>query len=86
MKVSPVVSHIVTRFNYTPLYKKAYIAMTKEVEKGYGNWEKSYNELPQYLITLQKYVLGTVAVMDTLPTYTQDGTYVNGNRMFHRLS
>lgn len=84
LNVSTIISHIVTRFNHTPSYKKAWIARNKIVEQVYWNWEKSYNKIPQYLVALQQYVSGMVAIMKTLPTYTQGGTYVR-SRIFHQL-
>ena len=37
VKVSIITSHIVTRYNYTPSYKKVWIAMTKVVEQVFDN-------------------------------------------------
>lgn len=85
VKVSIIISHIVTRYNYTPSYKKAWIARTKAVEKVYGNWEDSYKELPRYLTSLKTYAPGTVAILETLPAGGPDGTLVGGNRIFNRL-
>ncbi|CAK8530304.1 unnamed protein product [Lathyrus sativus] len=85
VKVSTIISHIVARFNYTPSYRKAWIGRIKVVEHVYGNWERSYNQLPQYLLALQKYVPGTVVILESLPTYTPEGTCVDGSRIFSRL-
>ena len=49
MKVSIIISHIRITYNYTPSYKKAWIARTKAVEQVFGNWEDSYKELPRFL-------------------------------------
>ncbi|KAI5448200.1 hypothetical protein KIW84_015573 [Lathyrus oleraceus] len=72
-------------YNYTPSYKKAWIASTKAVEQIFGNWEDSYKELPWFLWALKTYVPRTVAIMETLPAIMSDGTCVTGNRIFHRL-
>lgn len=85
VKVSIIISHIVTRYNYTPSYKKAWITRTKAVEKVYGNWEDSYKELPRYLTALKTYAPDTVAILETLPAGGPDGTLVGGNRIFNRL-
>ncbi|KAI5391380.1 hypothetical protein KIW84_076257 [Lathyrus oleraceus] len=47
--------------------------------------EDSYKELPRFLWALKTYVPRTVAIMETLPAMTPDGTYVTCNRIFHRL-
>ncbi|CAK8577466.1 unnamed protein product [Lathyrus sativus] len=85
VKVSTIISHVVARFNYTPTYMKAWIGKIKAFEHVYGNWEKSYNQLPQYLLALQKYVPGTVVILESLLAYTPEGTCVDGSRIFSRL-
>ena len=85
IKVSVCINEIVSFFKYTPSYKKAWIARNKAIEQVFGNWEKSYNELPNYLLALKKFVPGTVVEMQTLPVYTDDGTIIAGKQIFHRL-
>lgn len=85
MQVRIIISHIVTRYNYTLSYKKVWIARTKVVERVYGNWEDSYKELPKYIVALKSYALRTVTILETLPTYTTDRTCISGNRIFHRF-
>ncbi|KAI5405810.1 hypothetical protein KIW84_052539 [Lathyrus oleraceus] len=72
-------------YEYTPSYRKAWIARTKVVEKVFGNWEESYKQLPKYLLALKQYAPGTIVKLETLPAYTSDGTCAVGNRIFHRL-
>ncbi|XP_050876247.1 uncharacterized protein LOC127079941 [Lathyrus oleraceus] len=84
-KVSICIKHIVSIFKFTPSYRKAWIARNKAIEQVYGNWENSYNELPRYLLALQKFVPGMVVEMQALPIYTNDDTIVAGQVMFHRL-
>ena len=43
-----IISHIRKEYEYTPSYRKAWIARTKAVEKVFGNWEESYKQLPKY--------------------------------------
>lgn len=83
VKVSIIISHIVTRYNYTSSYKKEWITRTKIVEWVYRNWENSYKELPQYFIALNRYASRTIAIMETLTPYTSDITCVSGNRILH---
>ncbi|CAK8570739.1 unnamed protein product [Lathyrus sativus] len=85
VKVSKIISHVVAQFNYTLSYRKAWIARIKAVEHVYGNWEKSYNQLPHYLLALQKYVFSTIVILEKLPTYTLDGTCVDGSKILSRL-
>lgn len=43
VKVSIIISNIVTRFNYTTSYMKKWITRIKTVGHVYINWKKSYN-------------------------------------------
>lgn len=61
------------------------MVMNKEIEQVKGNWEASYSELPQYLLAMKKYFLGTMVVIETLLTYTNDETSLYGNKIFHQL-
>lgn len=84
-KVSSCVNLIVLEYKFTPSYRKTWITRNKAIEKVYGNWEGSYNELPHYLMTLKKFVPTTMVEMQTLPAYTDDGATVNGKQIFRRL-
>ncbi|XP_058749008.1 uncharacterized protein LOC131621962 [Vicia villosa] len=85
LKVRTIISHITKVYNYTPSYRKAWLAKTKAIEQVYGNWEESYKELPRYLNALCTYAPGTVYEMETLPAYAPNGTLVSGNGIFRRL-
>ncbi|XP_058746800.1 uncharacterized protein LOC131619750 [Vicia villosa] len=85
LKVKTIISYNVTTYNYTPSYRKVWIAKTKVIEIVYGNWEESYKTLPRYLTALQTYAPDTVAILETLPAHAPDGTRVQGNGIFHRL-
>nr|XP_004499725.1 uncharacterized protein LOC101499490 [Cicer arietinum] len=50
IKVKVIIAHIRERCNYTITYKKAWMAKNKATETIYGNWEKSYNDLPRYAL------------------------------------
>ncbi|KAI5404593.1 hypothetical protein KIW84_051666 [Lathyrus oleraceus] len=54
LKVSTIISHIVSQYKYTPSYRKTWIARTKAIGKVYGNWEESYKQLPKYLLALKQ--------------------------------
>lgn len=79
-----IITHIIFVYNYTPSYRKTWLAKTKAIELVYGNWEESYKELPRYLV-VHTYAPGTVSIMETVSAYSQDGTCVHGNGIFHRL-
>lgn len=83
LKASTIISHIMTRFNYTPSYRKAWIERTKVVERVCGSWEDSYKELLKFLLALKCYAPGTVVNLETLPTFTPDRHCVAGNSIFH---
>ncbi|XP_058760996.1 uncharacterized protein LOC131634328 [Vicia villosa] len=85
LKVKTIISHIVATYNYTPSYRKAWLAKTKVIEVVYGNWEDSYKRLPHFLYALQLYAPGTVTILETLPAQSPDGTSLQGNVIFHRL-
>ncbi|XP_058734136.1 uncharacterized protein LOC131605848 [Vicia villosa] len=85
LKVKTIISHIVATYNYTPSYRKAWLAKTKAIEIVYGNWEDSYKRLPRILYALQIYAPGTVTILETLPAQSPDGTCLLGNVIFHRL-
>ncbi|XP_058783004.1 uncharacterized protein LOC131657649 [Vicia villosa] len=85
LKVKMIISHIVATYNYTPSYRKVWLAKTKAIEIMYGNWEDSYKRLPHFLYALQIYAPGTVTILETLPAQSPDGTSLQGNVIFHRL-
>ncbi|XP_058753389.1 uncharacterized protein LOC131626586 [Vicia villosa] len=85
LKVKTIISHIVATYNYTPSYRKAWLAKTKAIKIVYGNWEDSYKRLPRFLYALQIYAPGTVTILETLPAQSPDGTCLQGNVIFHRL-
>ncbi|XP_058769110.1 uncharacterized protein LOC131642979 [Vicia villosa] len=85
LKVKTIISHCIYVFKYRPSYRKAWLAKQKAIEIVYSNWEESYDKLPRYMAALQLYSLGTITILETLPTQSQDGTPLEGNGIFHRL-
>ncbi|XP_050897788.1 uncharacterized protein LOC127104655 [Lathyrus oleraceus] len=83
IKVSVCISKIVSEYNFTPSYRKTWIARNKVIEQVYDNWENSYKEIPHYLLALKIFVPSTVVEMETLPIYTDEGTLVEGKHIFH---
>jgi hypothetical protein len=78
IKPSMIIAHIRERFNYTITYRKAWMAKNKAIESIYGNWEKSFEELPQWLMVMKNSNPGTIVDLKTIPN--PDGT-----TKFHRL-
>ncbi|XP_016690573.1 uncharacterized protein [Gossypium hirsutum] len=82
--VSDLIVEIRTRYGYCVSYRKAWNGKQKAIAELYGDWDKSYNDLPNLLAAMQQYVPGTVVELQTLPAY--DGNrLVEGKRVFHRL-
>nr|XP_027190511.1 uncharacterized protein LOC113786681 [Cicer arietinum] len=77
IKVKVIIAHIRERYNYTITYRKAWMAKNKAIETIYGNWEKSYNDLPRWLLTMQKFIPGTIVEMEVSVAYP-DNTLLQG--------
>nr|XP_004515453.1 uncharacterized protein LOC101505981 [Cicer arietinum] len=84
IKVKVIVAQIRVLHNYTFSYKKAWMGKNKVIEQIYGNWEESYNQLPQRLLVMKTFAPGTKIEMETNPAY-HENSLINGIRIFHRL-
>ncbi|XP_073222422.1 uncharacterized protein [Cicer arietinum] len=60
------------------------MAKNKAIETIYGNWEKSYNDIPRWLLTMQKFLPGTIVEMEVSLAYS-DNTLLQGSKIFKRL-
>ncbi|XP_024632960.2 uncharacterized protein [Medicago truncatula] len=78
--VKVIIAHIREKFNYTVSYRKAWRARNKAIESIYGNWEESYQELPQWLMVMEKDLPGTIIDFQTVPS-----TEVVNEIVFKRL-
>ncbi|XP_050918592.1 uncharacterized protein LOC127136029 [Lathyrus oleraceus] len=85
LKVKHIIAHIRETFNYTISCKKAWISKNKVIAAIYGNWETSYNDLPQWLLVMKTFLPGTIIELETLPIFSNEGTQISGARVFHRL-
>ena len=68
--------------NYTPSYKKIWLAKQRALEMIYENWEESYAKLPKLLEDLQSCVPGTIVDAQTYSSYlclSKEKTYVAKN-------
>ncbi|KAL4347549.1 hypothetical protein GQ457_17G024230 [Hibiscus cannabinus] len=57
---------------------------SKAIRKLHGDWDVSYNDLPAWINIMQKYNPGTIADLETLPSYMNDRV-VQEVRQFYRL-
>jgi hypothetical protein len=55
-----IVAHIREKYNYTISYKKAWNARNKVIEQICGNWADSYEALSQWVMVMQKWILGII--------------------------
>ena len=68
VKTNPIVSiktlitEIKMFMNYTPSYKKTWLAKQRAMKMIHGNWEESYAKLPKLLGALQSCIPETVVV------------------------
>lgn len=65
VSIKTLIAEIKTFMNYTPSYKKTWLAKQKALEMIHENWEESYAKLPKLLGALQSCVPGTVVVAQT---------------------
>ncbi|XP_050908353.1 uncharacterized protein LOC127121976 [Lathyrus oleraceus] len=75
LKVKVIIAHVVEKYRYIISYKKAWIAKCKAIESLYGNWETSYNDLPQWILVDGTWLYGKY-IWTLLMAVAQDG---NGN-------
>ncbi|XP_015960483.2 uncharacterized protein LOC107484412 [Arachis duranensis] len=59
-------------YGFRPSYRKVWMAKPKVVAQIYGNWEKSYAELPCWMLGVQSTMAGTVTVLKTSPIRVGD--------------
>ncbi|XP_050887871.1 uncharacterized protein LOC127093016 [Lathyrus oleraceus] len=85
LKVKVIIAHVVEKYRYIISYKKAWIAKCKAIESLYGNWETSYNDLPQWILVMKTYLPGTIIELQSLPVISNDGSHLGDQRIFHRL-
>ncbi|KAL4304291.1 hypothetical protein GQ457_10G014940 [Hibiscus cannabinus] len=64
--------HVRSVYHYEPKYKKTWRGKDKAIKKLYGDWDASYNDLPAWINIMQKYNPGTIADLETPPSYRND--------------
>ncbi|KAL5137146.1 hypothetical protein HKD37_10G027558 [Glycine soja] len=81
VSIKTLIAEIKTFMNYTPSYKKTWLAKQKALEMIHGNWEESYAKLPKLFGALESCVPGTVVAAQTESLY-EGGEIVPGKRLF----
>ncbi|XP_010677713.2 uncharacterized protein LOC104893315 [Beta vulgaris subsp. vulgaris] len=79
-KVQSILTFVKNQYQFSIAYKRAWLAKQKAISNIFGDWDKSYQELPRYLQALKKSNRGTVVYWCTLPT--QDPTTHIFKRVF----
>ncbi|XP_027351418.1 uncharacterized protein LOC113862536 [Abrus precatorius] len=71
-KIKLVINEVQARFGYTTTYRKAWMAKQKAIEKVYGEWEASYEALPQWSVAMCDAVRGSIVQLDAVKAYRND--------------
>ncbi|XP_057248848.1 uncharacterized protein LOC125494674 [Beta vulgaris subsp. vulgaris] len=79
-KVQSILTVVKNQYQFSITYKRAWLAKQKAISNIFGDWEKSYQELPRYLQALKESNRGTVVYWSTIPT--QDPTTHIFRRVF----
>ncbi|XP_057247564.1 uncharacterized protein LOC130589931 [Beta vulgaris subsp. vulgaris] len=79
-KVQSILTFVKNQYQFSITYKRAWLAKQKAISNIFGDWEKSYQELPRYLQALKESNRGTVVYWSTIPT--QDPTTHIFRRVF----
>ena len=71
-KIKSVIAEIQSRFEYMTTYQKAWMAKQKAIEKVFGQWEASFEALPQWCVAMCDAVQGSVVQLDAAEAYRED--------------
>ncbi|XP_027346414.1 uncharacterized protein LOC113858129 [Abrus precatorius] len=71
-KIKLVINEVQARFGYTTTYRKAWMTKQKAIEKVYGEWEASYEALPQWSVAMCDVVCGSIVQLDAIKAYRND--------------
>ncbi|XP_027362586.1 uncharacterized protein LOC113870188 [Abrus precatorius] len=67
-----VINEVQVRFGYTTTYRKAWMTKQKAIEKVYGEWEASYEALPQWSVAMCDTVRGPIVQLNAVKAYRND--------------
>ena len=68
-KVKLFIVAVQSQQGYTISYQKARAARQKAIQRVYGTWDSSYEELPKWLIAVSTFVRGSIIKLDVVPAY-----------------
>ncbi|KAL4379409.1 hypothetical protein GQ457_02G040590 [Hibiscus cannabinus] len=85
ISIAVLVASIRNQFGYIPSYYKAWTAKQKAMAQVYGDWDRSYNELPALLRAMQIFIPGTKVEYETKPALNLQGDVIHGKRVFKKL-
>ena len=71
-KIKSVIAEIQSQYGYTTTYRKAWMAKQKAIEKIFGQWEASFQALPQWCVAMCDAVRGSVVQVDAVEAYRED--------------
>ncbi|KAL4272726.1 hypothetical protein GQ457_13G021660 [Hibiscus cannabinus] len=83
--VSTIMASIKQQFEYQIEYGKGWYARDKALKKVYGNYEKSYNELPPLLNAMVLFVPGTIVRYKTKDVCNRERELLQGKKIFDKL-
>ena len=84
LKVKNVIAEIQNRYGYLTTYRKAWVAKQKAIERVYGSWEGSYEELPKWLGEVCYFDRHARVEFKAVPAY-HETELVPNTRIFKRV-
>ena len=83
IKVEFIQELISKQFHYDVPYRRAWYAKQKAIAEVFGDWENSYERLPQFMIVLQQSNPGSVVIWKH--KVLVDGVYYSNMEVFERV-
>ncbi|XP_025670199.1 uncharacterized protein [Arachis hypogaea] len=82
IKVKSIIAEVQSRFNYTVIYRKAWLAKQKSVAKVFDDWKVSYQTLPVWFKAMTVKMPKSGVQIKTLLVY-RENEEVQGVRVLH---
>ncbi|KAL4271406.1 hypothetical protein GQ457_13G008800 [Hibiscus cannabinus] len=83
--VSSIQATVAQQFEYQIQYKNGWRARDRALRSVYGDYDKSYNELPALLMAITHFISGTIVRYETKDALNREGQVMQGYQFFHRL-
>ena len=77
LKVKNVIAKIQNQYGYLKTYRKAWMAKQKVIERVYGSWEGSYEELPKWLEAMCYFDRHACVESEAVPAYHETELVLN---------